>query len=374
MRSSRRTGFTVIELLVVVSIIALLVGILLPAIGKARDQARQSISQTNLRNLAAAHADRQFTLIVDTLSSYGSNATDAYRGYWEANGANFIAEHPPVYLGWGYSSPPTGGYGHWHYPMRPNSIFEGNYGLPQPVTFYGDIRGFGAFRLPNVEQFHTYVGGKFYDKVFYAPKDEAVYASIVNTFEDPGSWSFQAKIITDLGDIPAWASYCLSPAAMFNPDVMRHDDPGDPTANGFVDPWSLDSGFRSPSFSQALYPGLKTHMLEHHWLQNAAVDCNPGFHPGTYAGCEPYYFNHSWVSSPVTLFYDGHVGSVGVRDAMRADGRMRTQTDNDAWGLWSHDTPLGINGYFHEYGYDQANTSFHILTTDGIRGRDIVAN
>ena len=84
MTSTRKTGFTIVELLVVVSIIALLVGILLPAIGKARDQAKLNISRANLRQLGQAHAtyasewnDRQLTLADDNLGRYGNNANQA---------------------------------------------------------------------------------------------------------------------------------------------------------------------------------------------------------------------------------------------------------------------------------------------------------
>lgn len=85
--TQRRSGFTLVELLVVIGIIALLISILLPALNRARAQANTTKCLANLRSIGQG-------LMVYTVQFKGSYPY----GYWDGVGGtvNGIQEYPPL--------------------------------------------------------------------------------------------------------------------------------------------------------------------------------------------------------------------------------------------------------------------------------------
>jgi prepilin-type N-terminal cleavage/methylation domain-containing protein len=360
----RVRGFTIIELLVVVSIIALLIGILLPAIGKARDAAHMTRSQSNIRQLVVANHtygaewnDNQWSLGTHNLARYGSNHPQAVDG-WVASlgpqGEGLVT----VVIGW-FGGTVNNGYIFTHGSAKANNMYM-PIGMGESNQQY-----FGYFRMMNLHTFANYLSGNFYDPVFYAPKDRPVMAALGECFDVPGG-CFE-------GGSFYWPSYVLSPAALFNPSVMRTEYWQE---NSSV--FDTPGGLRVPTYSQARYADLKSHIIEHHWLQNSRSDCNSNFAGGAYDGCTPWQFNHAQESVPQTAFYDGHIRSVSVFESMQANGRVVQQNGGNAnRGLWLRNSPYGANGYRENLGWpvgyggtDVARTSMHILTRDGILGRD----
>jgi prepilin-type N-terminal cleavage/methylation domain-containing protein len=374
---TRKQGFTIVELLVVVSIIALLIAILLPAIGKARDAARVTQSSANLRNLAVSNdtyssdwADRQFTAVPDDM------------GLAQGNSATYNAEIACMpqqligydYLGrlWGYwcgggmcpGNFPQGCTFQYAYPPLNYSLFNG------PSS--ADI--FGSYAMPNNKAFNAYVGERWYDPVFWAPKDTYPMKVAEKYFAFPDEFVTQTSGPQEI----SYSSYVWSPAAMFSPEVHSRCGFKEPDQPNFP------ASYRSPAVGQCRFPDLKTRMLEEHWLQNNESDKNPSFE--NFIECKKAWkFNHGYNSKPVTMFFDGHVSVVGVSDAMEADTRAKKQAENNSTcnncadsgscepGLWVRGSKFGQDGYFGNVSYDTiVDTSYHILTTDGILGRDVI--
>jgi prepilin-type N-terminal cleavage/methylation domain-containing protein len=91
MRAGHRTtarGFTLVELLVVIGIIALLMGILLPVVSKARAQANMTVCQSNVRQLCIG------------ILNYCNDNHDWYPTCAEPADLSSTVEYPDDWLYW----------------------------------------------------------------------------------------------------------------------------------------------------------------------------------------------------------------------------------------------------------------------------------
>jgi prepilin-type N-terminal cleavage/methylation domain-containing protein len=134
----RKRAFTLIELLVVIAIIALLIGILLPSLGRARNSARSTISLSNLRQIMIGHIQYR-TTNADQVPMRGGAYNNGKLQTWDSwfyGGKNCDSAADNVQIIWAGS--PNDEHAYWR-PL--NAFVAADLQLEQPTAFKNNGNG-----------------------------------------------------------------------------------------------------------------------------------------------------------------------------------------------------------------------------------------